>query len=75
MISNLDKFEQAVKTLKNSAEWHISYNENETTMNEALFNKIDWVTGKDADNTAITTKTNPHSELSWAAIKAEMDKL
>ena len=75
MISNLDKFGQAVKTLKSSAEWHLSYGENDTVMNETLFNKIDWVTGKDADDTAITTKTNPHSEITWTAVKTEMDKL
>ena len=75
MISNLDKFEQAVKTLKSSAEWHLSYDENDTIMNETLFNKINWITGKDSTDTATTTNTNPHSELTWTKVKAEMDKL
>jgi len=75
MISNLDKFGQAVKTLKSSAEWHLSYDENDIVMNETLFNKIEWVTGKDADDTAITTKTNPHLELSWDKVSEEMLKL
>jgi len=75
MISNLDKFGQAVKTLKSSVSWHLSYDENDTVMNETLFNKIEWVTGKDGTDTAITTNTNPHSELTWTKVKTEMDKL
>jgi hypothetical protein len=75
VIDNLDKFEQAIKTLKSTAQWSINYSESETTINEALFNKIDWITGKDSDDTATTTTTNPHSEITWTKVKAEMDKL
>ena len=39
------------------------------------FNKIEWVTGADENGDAITTTTNPHSELTWTLVKAEMDKL
>ena len=74
MITDLEKFRIAVETLKSGATFALNYT-NETKMSEALFNTIDWVTGADEQNTAITTKTNPHSELTWAAVKAEMDKL
>ena len=75
MIIDIDKFAQAVKTLKSSAQYYLSYDENDTVMNETLFNKIEWVTGKDDTDTAITTNTNPHSEITWTKVKAEMDKL
>ena len=74
MITDLEKFRIAVEILKPNATFSLNYNK-ETEMSEVLFDTIDWVTGADEQNTAITTKTNPHSELSWAAIKAEMDKL
>ena len=74
MIQDLEKFRIAVETLKSNATFSLNYI-NETEMSEALFNTIDWITGADEQNIAITTKNNPHSELSWAAIKAEMDKL
>ena len=74
MITDLEKFRIAVETLKPNATFSLNYNK-ETEMSEALFDTIDWVTGADEQNTAITTKTNPHSELTWAAVKAEMDKL
>jgi hypothetical protein len=37
-------------------------------------NNVQWVTG-DNDGTAITTGTCPHSEITWAKVKEEMDKL
>ena len=42
---------------------------------EEDFNNIEWVTGADENGDAITTTTNPHSELTWTKVKAEMDKL
>lgn len=42
---------------------------------ESDFNKIEWVTGADENGDAITTTINPHSELTWSLVKAEMDKL
>ena len=67
----MDKFFKAVKILRPNTQmiWETPI---ETEEN---FNKVKWVTGVNSDNEAITTTTNPHSELSWAAIKAEMDKL
>ena len=73
MIQDLEKFRIAVETLKPNATFSLNYNK-ETEMSEALFDIIDWVTGDD-NGTAITTTTNPHSEITWAAVKAEMDKL
>jgi len=73
MIQDLDKFRIAVETLKANANFSLDYT-NETEMSEALFNKINWITG-DNNGTAITTKTNPHSEITWTKVKTEMDKL
>ena len=42
---------------------------------ESDFNKIEWVTGADENGDAITTTTCPHPEITWEAVKAEMDKL
>jgi hypothetical protein len=42
---------------------------------EADFNKINWKTGVDSEGASIMTTTNPHSEITWTAVKAEMDKL
>jgi len=74
MMSDIGKFKTAIKNLKSNVEWSLKYAETDTEMTETLFNTIDWGTGKTADDTAITTKTNPHSELSWTAVKTEMDK-
>tara|TARA_B100000575_G_C22776684_1_gene460779 strand:+ start:434 stop:640 length:207 start_codon:yes stop_codon:yes gene_type:complete len=65
------KFDQAVKNLKSNTEY-IYEGKIET---EEDFNKIKWVTGANSDNEAITTLTNPHSELTWTKVKEEMDKL
>ena len=73
MIQDLEKFRIAVETLKADATFSLDYT-NETEMSEALFNTINWITGED-NGTAITTKTNPHSELTWTKVKTEMDKL
>jgi hypothetical protein len=74
VIQDLEKFRIAVEKLKANATFTLNYT-NETEMSETLFNTIDWITGADEQNTAITTKTNPHSEITWTAVKAEMDKL
>jgi hypothetical protein len=74
MIQDLEKFTQAVKILKNDATFTLRYKD-ETEMSETLFDNIEWVTGEDSNKIAITTKTNPHSEITWTAVKAEMDKL
>ena len=67
----MDKFFEAVKILRPNTQmiWETPI---ETEEN---FNKVKWVTGVNSDNEAITTTTNPHTELSWSAVKTEMDKL
>ena len=42
---------------------------------EEQFNNIEWITGKDSNDTSIVTKTNPHSEITWTKFKEEYDKL
>ena len=70
-MDNISKFFKAVNTLKSNV--GLSFFGEITS--ESDFNKIDWVTGEDSNGIAITTKTNHHSELTWTAVKAEMDKL
>tara|TARA_R100000655_G_scaffold85567_1_gene125446 strand:+ start:1371 stop:1574 length:204 start_codon:yes stop_codon:yes gene_type:complete len=67
----MDKFFEAVKILRPNTQmiWETPI---ETEEN---FNKVEWVTGANSDNEAITTTTNPHSEITWTKVKAEMDKL
>ena len=71
MIDNTFKCFKAIQILKEGTECTIRH----PIDNEANFNKIEWVTGTDDTGGAITTTTNPHSELTWTAVKAEMDNL
>ena len=66
------KFHKAIKILKSDVEY--TYH-NEAPMTEELFNKIEWQTGENAEGIAITTTTNPHPELTWEKVSAEMDKI
>ena len=70
-MDNIKKFVTAVRKLKANAE--MAFNGEIT--NESEFNQVRWKTGEDSNGSMISTTTNPHSELSWAAVKAEMDKL
>ena len=62
----INKFFTAIFNVKNSVELHIDG----IPETEEDFNKIKW---KQNDNSFSTN--NPHSELTWTAVKAEMDKL
>jgi hypothetical protein len=64
------KFNTAVNTLKSDVQmtWSGEINTEED------FNKVQWTTGED-NGIAVTTTTNPHSEITWTLVKAEMDKL
>tara|TARA_R110000787_G_C13251650_1_gene429497 strand:- start:19 stop:240 length:222 start_codon:yes stop_codon:yes gene_type:complete len=73
MIENINKFSKAINNLKANVEW--TYNANNLLNSEEEFNKILWNTGVDSNGSAIQSTTNPHSELTWTAVKAEMDKL
>ena len=71
-MDNIEKFFKAVSILKSNV--GLSFFGEITS--ESDFKNIDWVTGVAEDGrTAITSKTCPHSEITWTKLKAEMDKL
>jgi len=70
-MDNILKFFKALETLRSNTECSFS---GEIT-SEQDFNKIQWKTGEDENKNTISTTTNPHSEITWTAVKAEMDKL
>ena len=61
----------AIQTLKGDAQFSFTGD----ILTEADFNKINWKTGVDSEGASIMTTTNPHSEITWTAVKAEFDKL
>jgi len=65
-----DKLGKAIMILKPYTKY-VVYGELNT---EEDFNKIEWVTGEN-NGQAITTTTNPHSELTWTLVKAKMDEV
>ena len=67
----IHKLVQAISNLKPDAVFSIT---GKNGKEEEAFNNIEWVTSEE-NGTAITTKDNPHSELTWTKVKAEMDKL
>ena len=69
-MRNLEKFWKALFILKVDVQATV---DGDVTSQED-FDKIKWNTGED-NGTAITTTTNPHSEITWELVKAEMDKL
>ena len=72
-MDNIEKFWTALLTLKPSCK---AFVDGEVTTEEEFNNNIKWVTGKNEENnTAITVDTCPHSEITWAKLKEEMDKL
>ena len=70
-MENYIKFLRAIKSLKSDVEF--SYQGDITT--KAEFDKVNWVTGEDAEGTAIVTTTNPHSELTWTKVNNAMTAL
>ena len=72
-MTEVEKIYQAIKTLKPDAQFMIvaGIPTNETEYNEFM----KWVSGADEWNRALFHETNPHSELTWTAVKTEMDKL
>ena len=69
-MHNLAKFVKAVAILKPN----LQFSAYQKIENEEDFKKVKWVTGE-KDNVAIITTTCPHSEITWTAVKTEMDKL
>ena len=68
-----NKFHTAIKNIKADAKYVVSTKTPETE--EEYNSNVKWVTGKTETDTAILSDTNPHSELTWTAVKEEMDKL
>jgi len=66
------KFLKVLKNLKSGVEYSYS---GEVPTTEELFNNVNWVTGVAENDTSITTTVNPHSELTWEKVSAEMDKV
>ena len=64
-MTDTDKLFNAIQTLKPNTPLVFR----QDTVTEETFNKIEW------DVEGSFTTTNPHSELTWTAVKAEMDKL
>jgi hypothetical protein len=70
-MTNSEKFFTAVLTLKPNTQFSLYGEiENENDFN----NNVTWNTGVDGEK-AVTTTTNPHSEITWTKVKEEMDKL
>ena len=64
-MTNPEKLRKAISVLKNNVDYT---NHNSVIDTEEMFNKIIWVNG---ENESLT----PPSGVTWAAVKAEMDKL
>jgi hypothetical protein len=70
-MTNSEKFFTAVLTLKPNTQFSLYGEiENENDFN----NNVTWNTGVDGEK-AVTTTTNPHSEITWTKFKEEYDKL
>ena len=71
-MDKIKKFGVACENLKPGTEFQFL----ELPTTEEIFNKVEWFTGaSDEDGVAIKTLVNPHSELTWAKVTAEMDRL
>tara|TARA_R100001244_G_scaffold131801_2_gene105829 strand:+ start:553 stop:921 length:369 start_codon:yes stop_codon:yes gene_type:complete len=71
-MTNTEKFCSALTTVKGSGvevTWTGEINTEED------FNKIKWKTGVAENGITIDTLINPHSEITWDLVKAEMDRL
>ena len=72
MNDNMEKFWRALFTLKPD----VQVSGSGEILTEDDFNNLNWVIGVAEDGqTAITSKTNPHPEITWTLLKEEMDKL
>ena len=72
---DLIKLHKALEVLKPNVQWTLIDDTNKTSLTEELFNNVDWITGEDSNGIAITTKTNPHSEITFAKVVEEINKL
>tara|TARA_R110002012_G_C11421060_1_gene588250 strand:+ start:484 stop:705 length:222 start_codon:yes stop_codon:yes gene_type:complete len=69
---NISKVLKAIFKLKSDVEFSFILDEITT---EEHFNQIKWKTGEGSNGMSIDTTTCPHSEITWAKVKTEMDKL
>ena len=69
-MENNRKIVKAINILKETADFKITGD----ILTEEDFNKIEWVVSTNKDQ-AVLSITNPHSEITWTKVKAEMDKL
>jgi len=70
-MTNLEKFWKAIMTVKSNVELTVN---GDITSQDDFDNNIMWNTGVNGD-TAIQSSTNPHSDITYAKVKTEMDKL
>ena len=70
-MTNLEKFWKAIMTIKPNVELTVN---GDITSQEDFDNNIMWNTGVNGDS-AIQSSTNPHSDITYTKVKAEMDKL
>ena len=70
-MENHEKFFKALFTLKSDVECVVN---GDILTEDDFNNNIEWVTGVN-NEMAITVSSCPHAELSWSAVKTEMEKL
>jgi len=70
-MTNLEKFWKAIMIVKANVELTVN---GDITSQEDFDNNIMWNTGVNGDS-AIQSSTNPHSDITYTKVKAEMDKL
>ena len=72
-MDDSQKFTDAITNIKPAAGFAYT---GDFPMTEEKYATVEWVTGVEADGqTAVTTAVNPHPELTWSAVNAEMDRL
>ena len=72
-MDDSQKFLDSIPNLKLSAGFAYT---GDFPMTEEKYATVQWVTGVEADGeTAVTTTVNPHPELTWSAVNAEMTRL
>jgi hypothetical protein len=72
-MDDSQKFTDAITNLKLTSGFAYT---GDFPMTQEKFATVEWATGVEADGeTAITTAVNPHPELTWSAVNAEMNRL
>jgi hypothetical protein len=71
-MTNLEKFWTAIINLKSDVK--LTVRGDEVTSQEDFNNKIEWFVRAENEK-AVTTKTNPHAELTWDKVNTEMTRL